>query len=70
MGKNNNENTVNALIMRETHIIDGLKVKMLIGMDIMGLEQMDIITSKKSAYIGSCKTTIAISTQLQGPLIQ
>ena len=63
-GKNDNEDTVDALITREAHIVDGLKVKMLIRMNIMRLKQMDIITSKKSAYIDSCKTTIAISTQL------
>jgi len=53
-----NQQDVEAVVTREAHLVDGLRAKMLVGMDIMGPEQIDIITSKKQAVIGSCEDTI------------
>ena len=53
-----NQRDVEAIVTREAHLVDGLRVKMLVGMDIMGPEQMDIITSKKQAVIGSCENAV------------
>ena len=39
--------------LREVYIVDNLKVKMLIDMDIMVLEKIDIITLTSSTFIGS-----------------
>ena len=35
-GKTKDGKTVEALISREAHLVDGLKAKMLIGVDVMG----------------------------------
>jgi len=53
-----NQQEVEAIITREAHLVDGLKAKMLVGMDIMGPEQIDIITSKKQAIIGTCQNAV------------
>ena len=37
---------IRAKIIREVHLVDGLKAKMLLGTNIIGLEKIDIITSK------------------------
>jgi len=49
---------VKAVITREAHLVDGLKAKMLVGMNIMSSEQIDIITSLKQAIIDTCQGTI------------
>lgn len=46
---------VEAVVTREAHLVDGLRAKMLVGMDVMGPDQIDIITSKKQAVIGACQ---------------
>ena len=33
-------------IIRETYLIDGLKAKMLLNIDVIDLERINIITSK------------------------
>lgn len=49
---------VEAVVTREAHLVDGLCAKMLVGMDIMGPEQIDIITLKKQDVIGSCENAV------------
>ena len=41
-----NSMDVRAKITREVYLVDGLKVKMLLGTNIIGPEKIDIITSK------------------------
>ena len=43
-----------ALIHRDVHIVDGLKAKFLIGMDIIGPESIIINVQRRIAIIGSC----------------
>ena len=45
---------------REVHLVDNLKAKMLIGMDVMVPEQIDITLSTSSAHIGSCQVDIPL----------
>ena len=47
------QGTSTALIRRDVHIVDGLKAKMLIGMDIIGPERIIIDAARKLAIIGS-----------------
>ncbi len=54
LGKSVNGKPVEATFTREAHLVEGLKAKMLVGMNIMGPEQIDLITSKGQAVIGSC----------------
>ena len=51
---------------REVHIVDNLKAKMLIGMDIMVPEKIDIITSTSSAFIGSCQVEMPLKMVARG----
>ena len=51
---------------REVHIVDNLKAKMLIGMDIMVPEKIDIITSTSSAFIGSCQVKMPLEMLARG----
>ena len=51
---------------REVHIVDNLKAKMLIGMDIMVPENIDIILSTSTAYIGSCQVEILLEMRARG----
>ncbi|TAQ86585.1 hypothetical protein B7494_g5085 [Chlorociboria aeruginascens] len=44
-----------ASITREIHLVDNLQAKMLIGVDILGPEEIDISISKQSATIGACE---------------
>lgn len=39
---------------REVYVVDNLKTKMLIEMDIIIPEKMDVILSTSLIYIGSC----------------
>lgn len=54
-GKRNGKPVLAKTTPREVHIVDSLKAKMLIGMDIMVPEKIDIIISKSIAHIGSCQ---------------
>ena len=51
---------------REVHIVEHLKAKMLIGMDIMVPEKIDIILSTSSAHIGSCQVEIPLEMRARG----
>lgn len=46
-----------ALIHRDVHIVEDLKAKMLIGMDIMGAEGIVLDIPHRTATIGSCQNT-------------
>ena len=49
------QETPTALIHRDVHVVDGMKAKLLIGMDIIGSERIVIDTPQQIATIGSCK---------------
>ena len=52
-----------ALIHRDVHVVDGMKAKMLIGMDIIGPERIVIDTPQQIAIVGSSKNAkIPITT--------
>ena len=44
-----------ALIHRDVHIVDGLKAKMLIGVDIIGSERIIIDVPRRIVIVGSCR---------------
>ena len=44
-----------ALIKREAFIVDNLRAKMLIGMNILAFKDIDLIISTRSNYIDSCR---------------
>ena len=47
-----------AAIHQEVHVIDGLKAKMLISINILGKESFTINTRNKKATIGSCNNIV------------
>ena len=49
-----------SLAARRAHIVEGLKAKMLIGVDIMGPKEIDISMAKKAAHVGSCNVDVPI----------
>ncbi len=62
-GKDKNGDAVMAKITREVHLVDDLKANMLVGNDLLGPERVTIDVAKKSAYIGSCDTTIEVEVK-------
>ena len=48
--------SVDALIRHQAFVVDNLRAKMLIGMDILGSEDIDLTISSCSGHIGSCQT--------------
>ena len=55
---------------REIHLVEDLKAKLLIGMDIMVPEAIDIIASKSIASVGSCQIDIPIEVKSAGRTIR
>ena len=53
-------------ILREIHLVDNLKARMLIGNDIVGPEGIVLDVSKSKAFIGSCGVTADISCRQRG----
>ena len=51
---------VEALLKRPAYVVDGLRAKMLIGMDVMTPEDVDLVISNKTGYLGSCRTTFEL----------
>lgn len=54
---------VEAVLTREAHIVEGLKAKMLVGVDVMGPEEIDIFMAKKTAHLGSCGVDVPIQVR-------
>lgn len=59
-----------AEIQREVHLIDKLNVKMLIGNDVIGPEQIMVNVAANSAHVGTCSIDVAIDTGQCGQCIQ
>ena len=69
--KTTNGSTATAkLTPREIYIIDNLRVNILIRMDIITLEGINILASKRVAYITSCKIKAPIKVLSTGLLVR
>jgi len=60
------DNRIKALITRKAYIVNNLKVKILIGINIMGLKSIDIFIIKKEVYIDSYKISALIKIKVKG----
>lgn len=52
---------VEALLIRQAFVVDNLRAKMLIGMDILTPEGIDLIISTRKGHIRSCRTTFELT---------
>ena len=52
-----------AVIEREFHVVDNLRANALIGNDISVPEEIDILTSKRQAVIGSCNVAVPVTVE-------
>ena len=70
-GKAKNETTATAkLAPREIHIVDNLRANILIGIDIITPKGIDILASKRVAYITSCDIKAPIEVLSTRPLVR
>ena len=69
-GKSDIGEPVLAEIIVDVHLVDDLRANMLIGMDTMGPEGIDIITTKRHAYVTSCNTRIPLEIKRQGARVR
>jgi len=51
-------NPIITLFIRKVYIINRLKAKILLGIDIIELKKFELLLIKKSVYIGSCNVNI------------
>ena len=58
-----NDSSVKALIRREIHLVDNLKINMLIDNDVTVSEDVVLDLVKKQALIDSCDVTIALDVR-------
>ena len=52
--------SVNTFFKRKAYIVEDLKIKIFLGVNIMGPKGINIFIFKKKAYINSCKVEISI----------
>ena len=50
----------------DLYLVDNLKANILLSIDVVGLEDINIITSKKHLYVGSCGMRILIEIWPRG----
>ena len=62
LGLKRNNNTALIYIIREIHLINGLKANLLMGNNIMGPKKIILDVSKNKARISSCDIIIKITT--------
>lgn len=65
MIKNFNDIAAFTFVIRETYLINNLKVKMLIKTDFLNLEDFIIDIKNKTIMIESCKVEISLKYQLK-----
>ena len=58
-----NEIVVKIMITREIHLIDNLKINMLIENDLMKSKKIDINVTKETAHIDSCDVIVALNVK-------
>ena len=59
--KDQQKNEIRAMIIKEVHLINDLKVNILFENDIFDFELFDIFMLTNTIYIKSCKITISIN---------
>ena len=59
-----NEVVVKIMITREIHLIDNLKINMLIENDFMKSKKIDINVTKEIAHIDSCDVIVALNVKI------
>ena len=52
---------VEALLKHMAFVVDNLRAKMLIGMDILAAEDIDLVISTRTGFIGSCNITFQLT---------
>ena len=57
-------------MLREAHVVDNLKAKMLISVDILGPERIDLSMALSSGHIGSCNVDFPIELKLKGNYVR
>lgn len=71
LGRDKSKQLVYAQMDQELHLVDGLRANMLIGNNIIGLEQISINNAERTALVASCGVCIPISArQRLQPLIR
>ena len=60
---------VRACFIREVHIVDDLKVNILIGNDIGGSEDIIVFIGGRTAHIGSCGVTVSLEVRTIGAVV-
>ena len=70
LGTNTFGNRIKAFIIRKAYVIENFKVKILIGINIIGPKSINIFIIKKKVYIKSCKTSLLINITVRGQNIQ
>ena len=55
-GTHDDGRPVEALLRHQAFVVDNLKAKMLIGMDVLASEDVNLVLSTRAGYIGSCHT--------------
>ena len=69
--KNKNRRVITVkTTLREIYLVNGLVVDMLLRNDILILEEIDLLFSKKTAHIDSCDVNIPIEVQFKESLIR
>ena len=71
LGKSKNSRDITTKTApREVHLVNELKAKMLVGMDIMKPEGIDILSSHTVASISSCKVKVPIKLKPKGRAVR
>ena len=65
LGNNKNKKQVLAKISYKAYLTNNLAVKLLISIDILVLKKVNIIISKKTSHISSCKIDIKLKATLK-----
>ena len=53
-------------IIVDLYLVEDLKANILLSIDVVGLEEIDVITSRKYLYIDSCGIRILIKIRPRG----
>ena len=66
LGKRNGKSVTTVTAPREVYIVNNLKAKLLVGIDIIVPEKIDIVVLKLTASIGSYIVEIPIKVRTRG----
>ena len=64
------DNVVKAIITRKIHLINNLKINMLLNIDLIDLEKIDISISNKKTYIDSCGVIAFLKIKISRVAVQ